>query len=326
MKGLPIVFRPRFNGHPEGFSVGGGYLDDMLASWKRVFPASATIDADEEDWIENAVILHEIVAKHPDRLALVGENDEVKMWQSGMVVPAGSAIVFFGIHNGREPLFNDEVQRNYAVANLQPDEVTQVLHYPQSDVFAHHAGRKVKVCGADKLVDTLGLNESIVERLMARTLAVPAARFLRMKRSVNLLVSDCNGNGIPDECDISFDSEGGPKIHVFRGRAVPDPSTTRGNTRTRSRMATGEAASIARIDLVSRSDCDRRSQLALADSGSGDGGSGSETPTRRAAGRREPGRSGTAGTTEDRLPGLPVPSRIPLPVGGTTGHAAVLRR
>lgn len=45
----------------------------------------------------------------------------------------------------------------------------------------------------NKLVDTLGLNESIVERLMARTLAVPAARFLRMKRSVNLLVSDGDG-------------------------------------------------------------------------------------------------------------------------------------
>jgi thiamine phosphate synthase YjbQ (UPF0047 family) len=42
----------------------------------------------------------------------------------------------------------------------------------------------------NKLVDTLGLNESIVERLVARTLAVPAARFLRMKRSVSLLVSD----------------------------------------------------------------------------------------------------------------------------------------
>jgi thiamine phosphate synthase YjbQ (UPF0047 family) len=47
----------------------------------------------------------------------------------------------------------------------------------------------------NKLVDTLGLNESIVERLVARTLAVPAARFLRMRRSVNLLVSDGNHDG-----------------------------------------------------------------------------------------------------------------------------------
>lgn len=47
----------------------------------------------------------------------------------------------------------------------------------------------------NKVVDALGLNESIVERLMARTLAVPAARFLRMKRSVNLLVSDGDNSG-----------------------------------------------------------------------------------------------------------------------------------
>jgi thiamine phosphate synthase YjbQ (UPF0047 family) len=40
------------------------------------------------------------------------------------------------------------------------------------------------------LVDRLGLRESLVERLLSRTLAMPAARFLRMKRAVSLLVSD----------------------------------------------------------------------------------------------------------------------------------------
>jgi len=39
-------------------------------------------------------------------------------------------------------------------------------------------------------LDTLGLRGSLVEKLMARTLAVPAARFFRMRRSVSLLVSD----------------------------------------------------------------------------------------------------------------------------------------
>jgi thiamine phosphate synthase YjbQ (UPF0047 family) len=39
-------------------------------------------------------------------------------------------------------------------------------------------------------LDMLGLRGSIVEKLLARTLAVPAARFLRMRRSVSLLVSD----------------------------------------------------------------------------------------------------------------------------------------
>lgn len=39
-------------------------------------------------------------------------------------------------------------------------------------------------------LDAFGLRGSIVEKLLARTLAVPAARFLRMRRSVSLLVSE----------------------------------------------------------------------------------------------------------------------------------------
>lgn len=42
----------------------------------------------------------------------------------------------------------------------------------------------------NKSLDTFGLRGSIVEKVLARTLAVPAARFLRMRRSVNLLVSE----------------------------------------------------------------------------------------------------------------------------------------
>jgi hypothetical protein len=42
----------------------------------------------------------------------------------------------------------------------------------------------------NQLVDALGLGASRIERLLARVVAVPAGRFLRMKRSVDLLVSD----------------------------------------------------------------------------------------------------------------------------------------
>ncbi|MBM3779428.1 MAG: hypothetical protein FJW23_14525 [Acidimicrobiia bacterium] len=38
-------------------------------------------------------------------------------------------------------------------------------------------------------LDSLGLRGSVVERLLARTLAVPAARFFRMQRSISLLVA-----------------------------------------------------------------------------------------------------------------------------------------
>ncbi len=42
----------------------------------------------------------------------------------------------------------------------------------------------------NELVDALGLNESVVEKILARFIGAPARRFLRMKRSVSLLVSD----------------------------------------------------------------------------------------------------------------------------------------
>ena len=45
----------------------------------------------------------------------------------------------------------------------------------------------------NKSLDTLGLRGSIVEKVLARTLAVPAARFFRMRRSVSLLVSERAG-------------------------------------------------------------------------------------------------------------------------------------
>ena len=39
-------------------------------------------------------------------------------------------------------------------------------------------------------LDTLGLQGSILEKVLARTLAVPASRFFRMRRSINLLVAE----------------------------------------------------------------------------------------------------------------------------------------
>ncbi|HUL72490.1 MAG TPA: hypothetical protein VLT86_05275 [Vicinamibacterales bacterium] len=47
----------------------------------------------------------------------------------------------------------------------------------------------------NKFMDALGLGASRIERLVARTLEVPASRFLRMRRSVDLLVSDAGRAG-----------------------------------------------------------------------------------------------------------------------------------
>jgi thiamine phosphate synthase YjbQ (UPF0047 family) len=42
----------------------------------------------------------------------------------------------------------------------------------------------------NRLVDVLGLRESLVENVLSKAISMPASRFLRMKRSVSLLVSD----------------------------------------------------------------------------------------------------------------------------------------
>ena len=47
----------------------------------------------------------------------------------------------------------------------------------------------------NRLVDALGLRESMVESVLSRAIAMPASRFLRMKRSVSLFVSDREGTG-----------------------------------------------------------------------------------------------------------------------------------
>ena len=47
----------------------------------------------------------------------------------------------------------------------------------------------------NEVFDALGLGESVVQRVLARAIALPAARFLRMKRSVSPLVSDRGSAG-----------------------------------------------------------------------------------------------------------------------------------
>jgi thiamine phosphate synthase YjbQ (UPF0047 family) len=69
-----------------------------------------------------------------------------------------------GYHMLRDPLAIKEKAKDYAKYDL-----VQVVN---------------------EFIDALHLNESMVERLIDKFLAVPASRFLRMKRSVSLLVSN----------------------------------------------------------------------------------------------------------------------------------------
>jgi hypothetical protein len=57
----------------------------------------------------------------------------------------------------------------------------------------------------NKGLDALGLRGSIVEKAMARTLALPAARFFRMHRTVSLLVS-ADADGAPQIVEGTYQS------------------------------------------------------------------------------------------------------------------------
>ena len=48
----------------------------------------------------------------------------------------------------------------------------------------------------NQVLDLTGLRASLLERLFARAIAVPAGRFLRMKRSVNLRIRESEGRGV----------------------------------------------------------------------------------------------------------------------------------
>jgi thiamine phosphate synthase YjbQ (UPF0047 family) len=54
-------------------------------------------------------------------------------------------------------------------------------------------------------LDTLGLQGSIVEKVLARTLAVPAARFFRIRRSIDVLVAE-GGDGLTGFVEGAYQS------------------------------------------------------------------------------------------------------------------------
>lgn len=58
----------------------------------------------------------------------------------------------------------------------------------------------------NQLIDLTGMSESIVERAVARFLAAPARRFLRLQRSVNLLVTDAGGSDVGDIVQGTYQS------------------------------------------------------------------------------------------------------------------------
>ena len=80
----------------------------------------------------------------------------------------------------------------------------------------------------NRLVDALGLRESLVESVLSRAIAMPASRFLRMKRSVSLFVSDRAEAGRGDIVEGTYQSPILVQWHRgARQRRVLDVTLTR---------------------------------------------------------------------------------------------------
>jgi thiamine phosphate synthase YjbQ (UPF0047 family) len=130
----------------------------------------------------------------------------------GLYEHIGEFIDRHGVTKGRVRL---ELGRREQYASLTVNEYeTWLMHHDLAEVLrnpfrfaaerARHAWNDPRAIPAkalayarydlvnalNKLVDKLGLQSSIIERLLARTLEVGASRFFRMDRGVDLLVSD----------------------------------------------------------------------------------------------------------------------------------------
>lgn len=151
------------------------------------------------------------VSSHPiDAVSLkdprLGLYDQVADW-----------IARHGVTNGRVRL---ELSRHELHAGLTVNEYeTLLMQHDLAEVLrnplgfaaekARHAwndplavpakalayARYDLVRAVNRLVDALGLGASRVEQMLARTVEVSASRFLRMRRSVDLLVSDARTPG-----------------------------------------------------------------------------------------------------------------------------------
>ena len=146
------------------------------------------------------------VSKHPiDSINLADPRAEV-------LARAEELIRRHGVEKGRLEIALDGAERDAGVTVnefetlLMRHDLAEVLADPLK--FAARTGKRIlrdpraiasKSLGyarydvvqvLNELMDALRISESAVEKLLARAMAVPARRFLRLKRSVSLLVSD----------------------------------------------------------------------------------------------------------------------------------------
>lgn len=151
------------------------------------------------------------VSKHPiDSVNLADQR-------TGILAQGEELIRRHGVEKGRLEIALDPGERDAGVTVneyetlLMRHDLPEVLADPLK--FAARTGKRIlrdpraiasKSLGyarydmvqvLNELMDALRISESAVEKLLARAMAVPARRFLRLKRGVSLPVSDGPGSG-----------------------------------------------------------------------------------------------------------------------------------
>jgi hypothetical protein len=130
----------------------------------------------------------------------------------GLYEQLASFVTQAGVEKGRLRIDLDPVERHSALTVnefetlLMKYDLAEVLRNPvrfAAEKYRHAVANPRAVPGKalgyakydfvrvmNMGLDTLGLRGSLIEKVIARTMAVPAARFFRMRRSVSLLVSE----------------------------------------------------------------------------------------------------------------------------------------
>lgn len=121
------------------------YLRGIIESWKLQFPESKpNPNIDFEDWVENAVRLHEATVQYPD-IPIYTHNDLTLFHKGVEVLPseAPSEIFYLGSHS-----INDEdLAEKYKMKPL--NEIGRsYFRYWDSEAFQLHCQRKIKKASA----------------------------------------------------------------------------------------------------------------------------------------------------------------------------------
>lgn len=147
MKGI-YAYRPLDpTGHPAGIA---DRAPDVLATWLTRFPESQPRDRDEEDWIENAILLHEAdridlkleILPPADAIHISGGGWSCPVAQPGS--PVGAMIGYWANHD-----FTHGLPVDMDPVGSDENAVRIAGGYATSPVFLRHAGRTVTTATGD---------------------------------------------------------------------------------------------------------------------------------------------------------------------------------